>query len=118
MTIYDEAFRILTAARKLIEDGWTQGHHHQVTEDGTHRYCATGAVHEAAYWTQCDGVGKTLALQLMALLTPCDAKARISAWNDDPSRTKEEVLGLFDTTIRAVQALEENVRLFVDAGER
>ena len=95
-------YRILKRARDIIQDGWCQGVAWEEQPDGSMRYCATGALQQAA----CAEVGNddrwldefaTAQVTLLeASLKPC---LSINEWNDDPARTKHDVELAFDAVI-------------------
>ena len=79
---------ILIEAKELVENGWIQ---HRLT-DGQGNYCAAGAIeHSACYTSQS-------TLEIIDFM--CDlVGGPLSAYNDAPGRTKDEILALFDRAI-------------------
>ena len=69
----------------LIEKGWVQGNSSVRYRDGSMHYCLYGAI------VQVGGLGENIDIA-------CRAKEitgeRLTVWNDDPARTKEEVLAV------------------------
>ena len=92
----------LNLVRNRIEHGWTQWSYYI---GATECYCLAGAV-----WTvlsDIDDVFKALSAELPSdypfspySRTP---EGRLITWNDDPKRTKEEVLALVDRAIERVK---------------
>lgn len=75
---------VFTAAADLLErDGWCQGEY----EDGEGRRCAAGAI-------SCVTTGDDDAYALARGALRAATNGRIAIWNDDPARTKAEVIGL------------------------
>lgn len=86
---------VLKEARALlVKDGWCQGAY----ERGK-ACCALGAIRKAAKITS-DWHPATRAL---AAIVGYPAPA-ISVWNDDPCRTKKDVLAAFNSAIRSETA--------------
>lgn len=99
---------ILTRAREaLVRKGWTQGlyardaSHSQVTPDDEYAvcFCSMGAVYR--YIPKSDK--KRTAYHIHALfacvLNIDPTELHMGEWNDDPKRTKEDVLSLYDKAI-------------------
>ena len=84
---------ILTEAKRLIEkNGFIQESFvkwDEITE--TVKYCASGAILVAGEYDDTDE-----ALEAMCSATECSV---ITSWNDEPGRTKKEVLDAFDKAI-------------------
>lgn len=76
-------------AWELLEtSGWCQGVSIRERSDRTLAYCAMAAIFESYS-------GHTaLRNQALALLQSRVPRGGITLWNDDPSRTKEEVVAL------------------------
>jgi hypothetical protein len=114
---------ILKAGRAKIEQGWSQGANTR-DEDGNApvanwlgiltkppvRWCTYGAVvdidgHGDVFRRTTSGHDKchellpALGLLKMAIYGEALAPYRISAWNDEPNRTKEDVLAAYDRAI-------------------
>ena len=89
---------ILTKAKHLIEkNGFVRGSFIKRNWDtGLIEYCALGAVRSAADYGNTDKA-------LRALYFATDSIS-ITIWNDEPRRTKEEVLEAFDKAIEIAQA--------------
>lgn len=101
---------VLVEARALIAKGWTKGRAMLADMHGNRRYCAVGAVDVAAtnqQGTTPPGAStSSVAIRVLERIRrhlpkqshmPC-----IVDWNDDPCRTREEVLAVFDTEIQAL----------------
>jgi hypothetical protein len=84
--------KALVEARALIERGWCQNTAH----DDMGNHCMLGAV---GFVT--DHISGSYMFNVVRQV--CDAvggdAAAVVAWNDDPSRTKAEVLNAFDRAI-------------------
>jgi hypothetical protein len=87
------AHEVLVTARNLLDrEGWIQDY--TWTREGR---CTVGAV-LTPHLTE----GSIEALELFADLIGCPRDwMAIAHWNDDPDRTKEQVLAVFDTAIAA-----------------
>ena len=103
--------QVLTEARKLIAQGWTQGCYHDV-DDGLNCYCLAGAVGaaEAGSVRLAKGRVKFIfysRIKSIQSLSDClggkgrghDAVGLVTEWNDAPGRTQEDVLALIDRAI-------------------
>ena len=94
---------ILKEARRLIaEKGWTQGSFARHSNgdpigplgDNAACYCALGAIRKTGNGPE----------QVFAVFALADVVGDyVSDWNDDPARTKEEVLAAFDEAIRRAE---------------
>lgn len=106
---------ILERAKGYVERGWCQGSS-ATNEQGEvvnpfHPsaccWCAQGAVNAAAFefrlesWFESAVTSLRKELRILGVENPS-----IPRWNDDPFRTKQEVLDLFD---RAIQRLKEQI---------
>jgi hypothetical protein len=78
----------LQKARALVARGWTQGKFRE-RRSGRTCYCPLGAILRAGLPTSVFDMGPV-------------PHENIVAWNDDPSRTKAEVLAMFDNSIAAL----------------
>lgn len=104
---------LLISARGYVERGWTQdvgarnalGAECDPCDARAASWCTAGAVYAA-------GGGVTslvfLARELMGLGMMEVERDSLSNWNDDPARTKAEVLALFD---RAIERSKEDPAL-------
>ena len=80
----EETRRVFRDARRLlIEKGWIQGH-----SSSPLGFCIMGAL-----WHEGIESNSPAYKSIHQLL---GAGSSVSAWNDDPSRTKAEVIDLFD----------------------
>jgi hypothetical protein len=80
---------LLQAADVLRERGWCQ---HSLSDGG--RFCAEGAIREAVDGT----LAKTSPLdRARGLLKKHLGVKYIAVWNDDPGRTKEQVIDALET---------------------
>jgi hypothetical protein len=95
--------QVLQEARALVEQGWTQGPYHAVV-DGMDCYCALGAIytvvglpclsHRANAHRGAQG-----ALDWAAKRVSHGKTASAIVYNEQPGRTKEQVLHLFDVAL-------------------
>lgn len=86
---------VIRKARELIEaDGWVQGSFR--SEDG---YCLGGAISEAAYRLAPDGEIGITSLKATGVFGRVHGALRVTAWNDDPTRTEQEVIDMLDRMI-------------------
>lgn len=79
------------AARLVRERGWCQ---HR-TEDSEGRLCAIGAISRA----NIDAYRRWLAIEAFSDVV-C---RRIADWNDDPARTKRQVLAAFERVAKRLE---------------
>ena len=85
--------KALVEARALIERGWCQKTVRTFI-DGHLRYCAIGAMIEVS------GIGEICTLaRPFEDATGLSSTSEIGHWNDDPSRTKADVVAAFDRAI-------------------
>jgi len=114
----------LKEARELMNDSgahWTQGQWARQTDNGDTAYCAVGALRSVTGYVSGDDYGPVLweAIQILSeneevkeaareqfeeefeMLPPVD---RVIAWNDDGSRTWEEISEIFTRTEERVRA--------------
>jgi hypothetical protein len=101
---------ILREARAKIEKGWCQGYYardkdgNQTSYDNPNAeaFCSSGAVWSFCSDTvsahQCSYAGSFLSEALD------DPRITFVHWQDQPGRTKEEVLALFDKAIALAEA--------------
>lgn len=87
-------------AKQFIENGWCQGHS-RLKSEGKVSICAETAL--ASCINHTPSYLKDL-FQLNEHFRKANNIGIIFEWNDDPSRTKDEVLAAFD---RAIAALPE-----------
>lgn len=99
----------LIEARQKISEGWTQGAYARMSnevDDGGKVYadsrlatcwCSVGAVGAVTP----EAMSSLPALNKIKEVMNWPSTADIIQWNDDPTRTKEEVLDLFDRAIAA-----------------
>ena len=102
---------VLKLGRELIEAGWTQGAlarnamQEEVLYVDTHAtcFCTSGAIHRALYKNApVENYGETVddVFDIVwDLLGDEYYPGGIALWNDNPDRTKEDVLELFDKAI-------------------
>lgn len=86
---------LLTVARLQIEIAWCQGQYERF-EGGVRHFCLLGALMPATT----PGV---LYYGATDVLVDVLGQRKLSAWNDDPCRTKEDVLKLYDRAIRMAE---------------
>lgn len=95
----------LTAVRKLIEQGWTQGHYARNAEgdvadlmdNDACTFCLRGAIYRVTGYDE----GKYLPI-IQLLNSRVYSFPGIINWNDAPGRTKAEVLDLIDETLETL----------------
>jgi hypothetical protein len=91
--------QVLTEARKLIAQGWTQGEYKRVI-NGVECWCISGAIHQATSYDEPSGLEfAALFLSLRADDFYLSSSTNLIEWNDAPDRTQEEVLALIDRAI-------------------
>ena len=99
MTSNQRIIQKLREARALIEQGWCQRIAKFSFTDGHTLYCPIGALYEVkedqSYFYALDALVRAIEYE------------DIGAWNDDPYRTKEDVLSAFDHAIDLVLAKEK-----------
>jgi len=91
--------QVLTEARKLIAQGWTQGEYKRVV-NGVECWCISGAIRQAAPYN--NSTGSEFVALLRALRDDdfyLSSSSNLTEWNDAPCRTQEEVLALIDRAI-------------------
>jgi hypothetical protein len=91
--------QVLTEARKLIAQGWTQGEYKRVI-NGVECWCISGAMGQASP----DYKPRDLAFAALFYALGDDdlylsSSSNLTEWNDTPGRTQEEVLALIDRAI-------------------
>ena len=82
---------VLRAARAKIEKGWVQYTYEHEADGAPIAWCAAGAI-SRQHLSVNESAGAYLLLRRVCGET-------VSAWNDAPGRTKEEVLAAFDRAI-------------------
>lgn len=101
------ALQVLEGARRRLETGWVQGFF-AADENGDGvdvnsplacRWCSGGAIR-----VESDEDGVYYAAR--CLLTTAIESISIADWNDEPGRTKEEVLEAFDKAIALAKERE------------
>jgi hypothetical protein len=93
----------LKAGRDRIEQGWSQSAAFR-SSDGAVTYIPDEAVAWCAYGAICIGhVGTPHNLAHRTLVNVIGEGGGLSIWNDDPSRTKEDVLAAYDKAIRLAE---------------
>lgn len=84
----DDRIKVLERAKLILNEyGWCQGTY----GDDSVGYCIMGATSEACP----RGIPWSSIVDTLQGLVTC----RLSAWNDAPGRTKEEVIDLLDSAI-------------------
>lgn len=99
---------ILKAARARIEQGWCQRAYAQDAEGSyvstlspdADSYCLSGALWATA------GLDDKAVARCLVLLSEDGRACGVIAWNDQPERTKEEVLARYDQAIAKAEALQ------------
>lgn len=106
MTPVNEVVSMLRQARSFIERGWTQ-RYYAVDEHGEKawacgsdaaRWCIRGAVIASAAERE-DFTIRHKVYSYLVQGSGNEHEDSITSWNDDPNRTKEEVLAAFDRAI-------------------
>lgn len=103
---------VLLRARQLIEGGWCKGRYHLTAEEQKRkpqygfvedwlntdddRYCTIGAIRQAAFDIGYQG---NIAPIIERVRVASRANIPVSRWNDQPQRTKTEVLEAIDRAI-------------------
>lgn len=103
---------VLLRAYELIESGWCKGRYHLTPEEqnrksqygfvvdynntNVDRYCLVGAIRQAVYDVGYQG---NIALIIERIRVASGLKEQVSTWNDQPQRTKSEVLSVIDRAI-------------------
>lgn len=111
------AYRVLRKARELIEKGWTQGLSQERTPDGI-RYCTIGAISQASHslnnhFYSDEAFDEACSILRNTIQAKPDAPLGLTAWNDNPTRTKEQVIAAFGAAVeRARQQLPWWQRIF------
>lgn len=101
-----DELRVLQRARKLLESGWCQdmcaqdmqGREVYYDKESAKLFCTLGAVYRAASDLHAQGAAEQLAFKRLTHvldLPPRDFDS-LGQWNDDPHRTRDDVLALFD----------------------
>ena len=109
-----KVYEILKDARDLLAKGWVQGVIWATDVDGTECYCATGAIREASlvakhYYHRRKHYIKAIARVLGTEIKWSEGQDwtdkifELQSWNDDPERTKGEVLKAFDEAIENLE---------------
>ena len=129
MTTWD----VLTAARRLVVKGWTQGAHLRDSEgeemdfvgdgifdvpDCTASFCPDGAViavcgesYSVVYQDAIDALEFELPDGCTPVGPPDDPfNGNLSSWNDEPSRVKGDVVSLFDRAILSTGGRDPELR--------
>ena len=103
----DHATEALRLARERIADGWCRGRARKIIRGKPH-YCIFGAIARDygfyrrfdIYYVITDTIQRRLCDAIGLKCAPGnDVAAAIAAWNDDPKRTKRQVLAAFDRAI-------------------
>lgn len=95
------AIDVLKDARKRVEQGWCQGKY----QDGD-EFCASGAIRYAAFVKEVSFEVRAMAMsefRAQIRQTTNGLYSNIPEWNDVPVRTKEQVLGMFDECVQAME---------------
>lgn len=97
------------AKETMLRRGWCQ----HAYED-PHGVCIEGAINFVCYADAThDGNNAMAAYRILNRLI---GQSCISTWNDDPARTPEEVLMVFDAAIAIAQQQEQEIETAVPAG--
>lgn len=119
---------LLNATKTIIDKGWTKGAYfrdasQQYTRDPNEicSACLVGACglatgHLRSFMRHQDSAALVTELAITLRKTGVtvipnkyDDEAIVTVWNDTPGRTKDEVLGLIDKTIKRLNADREDV---------
>lgn len=95
---------ILQEARKKLEAGWCQGRSLRVKGNDQVEYCLSGAIYYSLPSTLLLSIDAQhrLLLVVLGLLVRANPELEtyyFPTWNDDPQRTKEQVLQVVDRAI-------------------
>src|SRR6267154_2742027 len=106
----DITIKVLCDTRALLEQGWCQGAARRLCSDGSMAYCVGRALHVALGGydskSKLDYVRISNIVARAAL--PFGTIHDIPGWNDDPGRTKKEVLAVMDKAIALSLGLPES----------
>lgn len=118
MKTADPVLALLVRGRELIEGGWTQGVFARIPSgtwaDVMHpeasAFCSTGALWRAQYERTpaitIEGHANVIvAVTWLGMVVGCS----VPSWNDDPCRTKQEVVDAFNLAIQRKLSLLEMV---------
>ena len=98
---------VLRQAREMVERGWLQGGGVSFSVSGAPHFCAGVAIHYAnlggVHWRNVH-VTSSEPLMVFAQVIGGSTPQDIYAWNDDPARTKDQVLAAFDVAIDRAMA--------------
>jgi hypothetical protein len=103
------ARNLLVRAKNKLVKGWIKGTEVGYNDKGKAvSYCATGAIHHAkisgtrSYNTQ--NAAASIARVTLGAVIPSRWYGSITAWNDSPRRSKDQVIAAFDKAIDALDA--------------
>lgn len=94
-------YQVLKQARQLLEKGWTQRRTTERLPSGT-SYCALGAIGVACYKPGgYDGAAFDAACSVLrnTIQPNPDSPMSLVAWNDDKTRTKDQILDAFGAAV-------------------
>jgi hypothetical protein len=101
----------LKKARELLAEGWVQGASRVNHMDGTKSYCMLGAIDAACGVYETTSATEYVYVLAMAtavsepirkLLDSASSVRNIVMFNDNPTRTQEEVLEILDKAIQEI----------------
>lgn len=101
-TQFKEAF---SEIKRLLENGWCQHHYVNYSGDFTNlkeEYCLVGAINHISSRNMVfssDLINKFVEANNLTIVK---RNFTVTAWNDTPGRTKEEVLAALDKAIKYV----------------
>lgn len=79
------------ACAERVSEGWTQG----MYVDANDNVCALGAISQIQGQNQGIGIQRLVESKLSLLLFETTGHPGIPHWNDDPSRTQQDVVDAF-----------------------
>jgi hypothetical protein len=92
----DSAKQLATAARAIVERGWSQGSQTKNWDNGIDSFCAVGAMKRAMIDLD---ERYSVFVDVMIKMSEVLEGDAIVVWNDREGRTKEQVLAKFDELI-------------------
>ena len=103
------AYAVLDLARELIADGWTQGAYVRsgsgwavpIDSRSVRRVCAAGALDRAGWALDVSFADRELVRAWLLTFLEIDGldPCALERWNDEPGRTRDEVLALYDRAL-------------------
>ena len=88
---------LINARHHLVENGWIQGYNY---DENSEKCCSFGALY-VALWRSDDRANRGALTGAMIELSKAIGNYPVTWWNDQPERTKEDVIAAFDRAIEA-----------------